>query len=176
MDCRNFLVIFEVSENELGEVVERFQSANTDKPDVRKSYCRLLDDLRIRRHVGDRRICRRGGDREFSNLSSRGDRLPELEDLTGQQGEDQGDRKCSQSSLRDWESEMAPFPAFKRRARIKSRSAAGKSNLKIPDKAHFDPRTFISSLKTRRRLYCLALFARNENSAKSNGLSVVSNS
>jgi hypothetical protein len=87
-------------------------------------------------------------------------------------------RTFVQSSRRDWKSEMAPFPALKRRAKVKCRSAAGKLNLKILDKAHFDSRTFISSLKTRnaRRLYCLALFAKNENSARSNGLSVVSNS
>jgi len=58
-------------------------------------------------------------------------------------------RTFVQSSLRDSKIEMSPFPALKRRAKVKSRSAAGKSNLKILDEAHFDPRTFISSLKTR---------------------------
>jgi hypothetical protein len=43
-------------------------------------------------------------------------------------------RTSTQSSLRDWQIEMAPFPALKRRAKVKSRSAAGESNLKIPDK------------------------------------------
>jgi hypothetical protein len=54
-------------------------------------------------------------------------------------------RTFAQSSLRDWKIEMVTFPAFKRRAKVKSRSAAGKTTLKIPDKAHFDPRTIISS-------------------------------
>ena len=40
----------------------------------------------------------------------------------------------TQLSLRDWKIEISAFPAFKRLARLKSRSAAGESNLKISDK------------------------------------------
>jgi hypothetical protein len=43
-------------------------------------------------------------------------------------------RASAQPSLRDWRMEMAPFPTLKRRAKFKSRSAAGESNLKISDK------------------------------------------
>jgi hypothetical protein len=40
----------------------------------------------------------------------------------------------TQSSLRDWKIEISMFPAFQRRAKIKSRSAAKEPNLKISDK------------------------------------------
>jgi hypothetical protein len=43
-------------------------------------------------------------------------------------------RTCAQSSLRDWRIKIALFPALKRRATLKSRYAAGESNLKISDK------------------------------------------
>ena len=85
MDSRNYFVIFDARENKPGESVERFQSANSDKPDVRKSYYRLLDDLRIRRRVSDLRICPRGSshDCEFFNLSRPGNHSARAEDLSG---------------------------------------------------------------------------------------------